>query len=258
MNRAGASVVRKSSAVATARAARGYRPVEYPNAATRSRRPMGDSVQTASYLRIWSHAGTQLLPLQGDRLTIGKDPDNELAFPDDPTMSRTHAVLSRYPAGWSVRDLGARNGTFVNGRRVWQEQGLRDQDRIQLGAAELVYCCDGRPTAETEVADRDPVPELTRRERDVLVQLCLPALEALQGKFFTRPADDRRIAEALGIGEAGVRQHLFRLYDKFGIHPGGEEAEPRRSRLANEVLRRGVVTMEMLGDAAKQQDGMAG
>jgi hypothetical protein len=35
-----------------------------------------------------------------------------------------------------------------------------------------------------------------------------------------------------------VKQHISRLYDKFGIY----EREGRRARLANEAIRRGVVT----------------
>mgnify|MGYP002336169275 FL=1 len=41
------------------------------------------------------------------------------------------------------------------------------------------------------------------------------------------------------MSEAAVKQHLARLYIKFGIYDG----ERRRVRLANEALRRGAVTM---------------
>ncbi len=78
-------------------------------------------------------------------------------------------------------------------------------------------------------------PELTRRECDVLVALCHPALG---GDVFTEPASVREIAAALVVTDAAVKQHLLHLYDKFGI---AETGERRRVRLAQEAIRRGVV-----------------
>lgn len=83
---------------------------------------------------------------------------------------------------------------------------------------------------------REP-PELTRRERDVLIALCRPLLD---GDVFTEPAPVREIAAALVVTEAAVKQHLGHLYDKFGIAQSGER---RRIRLANEAIRRGAVPL---------------
>ena len=79
-------------------------------------------------------------------------------------------------------------------------------------------------------------PDVTRRERDVLVALCLPLAE---GDVFTEPASIREIAARLVVTDAAVKQHLQHLYDKFDLH----DADRRRVRLANEALRRGAVTL---------------
>jgi hypothetical protein len=63
--------------------------------------------------------GRELVALEAGRLTLGTDPANDLALAADPTLSRLHAVLERYEAGWCVRDLGSRNGIFVNGQHIW-------------------------------------------------------------------------------------------------------------------------------------------
>jgi len=57
-------------------------------------------------------------PLESDRMTIGKSPENDVAIPDDPTASHLHAVLERFAAGWCVTDLGSSNGTWLNGTRI--------------------------------------------------------------------------------------------------------------------------------------------
>jgi class 3 adenylate cyclase len=80
-------------------------------------------------------------------------------------------------------------------------------------------------------------PELTRRERDVLLALCRPALDF---DVFTEPASVREIALSLVVTEAAVKQHLLHLYDKFGIT---ETADRRRVRLAREAIRRGAVAL---------------
>ena len=82
-----------------------------------------------------------------------------------------------------------------------------------------------------------PGRKLTRRERDVLEALCAPLA---QGGAFVEPASIREIAEALGISDAAVKQHLLQLYSKLDIHEGGER---RRTRLANKAVETGMLTL---------------
>jgi hypothetical protein len=210
-------------------------------------------VEDHSYLELVTHAETRLVALTGEQLTVGKDPANDVNLDGDPTVSRLHAVLDRYPSGWSVRDIGSRNGTYVNGRRIWQERPLRDRDEIGVGAARLVYrSTRPEPTETRWAAGREP-PVLTTAEREVLVQLCLPALD---GRVFARPASDRRIAAALNKSVGAVKQQVAALCHKFGIHDGdGEGDEPQRDRLANEALTAGAVTVAVLRAAARQAEG---
>ena len=195
----------------------------------------------AAYLEVWTAAGRELVALETGRLTLGSDPANDLALPGDPTLSRLHAALERYGAGWCVRDLDSRNGTFVNGQRVWRERPLRPGDELRVGATRLIYRSDEPGGKSTQASE--PPPELTRREREVLLVLCRTVLG---GAAFTEPASIREIADALVVSEAAVKQHLAHLYDKFGIHGGGER---RRVQLANEALRRGAVTIAELRQA---------
>ena len=199
-----------------------------------------------AYLEVWTAAGRELVALEAGRLTLGADPANDLALPADPTLSRLHAALERYGAGWCVRDLDSRNGTFVNGQRVWRERPLRPGDELRVGATRLVYRSDEPAGKSTQASE--PPPELTRREREVLLVLCRTVLG---GAAFTEPASIREIADALVVTEAAVKQHLAHLYDKFGIHGGGER---RRVQLANAALRRGAVTIATLRETAARDD----
>jgi hypothetical protein len=201
----------------------------------------------AAHLEVWTPAGPELVALAGERVTLGRGAGNDLALPADRGLSRLHAVLERYPAGWCVRDLGSRNGTFVNGERIWQDRLLRHGDELRAGATRLVYRADEPATSSSATAAAAAAPpELTRREREVLAALCRPVLG---GDVFTEPASVRQVAAALVVTEAAVKQHLLRLYDKFGLYG---EVERRRAQLANEAVRRGAVTVASLRGGASR------
>ena len=132
---------------------------------------------------------------------------------DAPSVSRVHTYVERLGGTWFVEDLGSRNGTFLNNRRVAGRRPVKPGDEIRLGAARLVV--RGLPPpigAVTEMTDEPPV--LTPHEHDVLVVLSRPRLA---GDPFTDPASIREIAAELTVSDAAVKQHLTNLYVKFGI-----------------------------------------
>jgi adenylate cyclase len=71
--------------------------------------------------------------------SMGRAPTNTVVIADT-KVSRNHAVI--HPQGthdYMLVDLGSRNGTLVNGRRVTQPTRLRDGDRIKLGEVVLLF-----------------------------------------------------------------------------------------------------------------------
>jgi pSer/pThr/pTyr-binding forkhead associated (FHA) protein len=193
------------------------------------------------YLEVWGPQRPTMFSLAGrTAVLVGRDVEADLAVPDDPEVSRRHAVLERLTVGWTIRDLSSRNGTFVAGERVVGTRPLEHRSEIRVGRTRLVFCAGDPPDRVGPTQAAEPPPELTRRERDVLLALYGPART---GEMFTEPASTRAMAEALSVSEAAVKQHLAHLYDKFGIYDG----ERRRVRLANEALRRGAVRLSDLG-----------
>jgi hypothetical protein len=188
-----------------------------------------------AHLEVMGRGVPQLVPLDVDRVTVGRADTNQVALTEDPSVSRLHAVLERYPGGWAIRDLGSRNGTSVEGQRLAGERSLHDGDEILVGSTRMVFH-SGEVDPSPPTATVEPLPRVTPREHDVLVALCRPI--ASHGPFL-EPASTKEVAEELFVSEAAVKQHLLRLYDKFGI----EEGEGRRVRLANEALRRGAVSL---------------
>ena len=89
-------------------------------------------------LEIWGLDGRQMTTLDGDRLTIGKNNENDLVIAGDPSVSRLHAVLERIGGRWTIRDLSSMNGTLVNGVPV-KEHVLHDGDELAVGATKMRF-----------------------------------------------------------------------------------------------------------------------
>jgi serine protease Do len=69
-----------------------------------------------------------------DKITIGRAPNNSLAFGDGQRrVSAHHAEIIRRGGHYLLRDLGSTNGTMINGRRVVTTE-IQDDDLIEFGA----------------------------------------------------------------------------------------------------------------------------
>lgn len=206
----------------------------------------------SSHLEIWKPSGRQLVSLGGERVTVGKSSTNLVCLDHDSTVSRVHAVFENLGFAWSIRDVGSRNGTYLNGEKISAERVLRSGDELRVGKSRLVFWevkeADEATAgdATVSVAPTEPPPRLTRRELEVLMVLCRPLVS---DDPFPEAVSVRRMAQELFVTEAAIKQHLQNLYDKFAIPPEGE----RRVRLANEAIRRGAVTLAMLRDSSPDE-----
>jgi pSer/pThr/pTyr-binding forkhead associated (FHA) protein len=87
-------------------------------------------------------------PVEGRRVTIGREADNLIQLPHE-KISKHHAAILQAGAGWLIEDFQSTNGVFVNGQRIERRQ-LKDGDRIKIGAYEFYF--------ETNVPSEDWVP----------------------------------------------------------------------------------------------------
>lgn len=75
-------------------------------------------------------------------LSFGRSVGSDVVIADH-SMSRRHARILEEDGAWMVEDLGARNGTFVNGQRIEGRRPVAPGDVIKMGAT-LVHVTDGR------------------------------------------------------------------------------------------------------------------
>lgn len=78
----------------------------------------------------------QELRIPGPKFLIGRGEDCQLR-PKSDLISRHHCVLLVDDTSVALRDLGSRNGTFVNDERLFGEAELKTGDRIKFGPLEF-------------------------------------------------------------------------------------------------------------------------
>jgi len=119
----------------------------------------------------------------GQVTTIGRAPTNRVVLRDE-ICSRNHCEVFQSGDRWTLRDLGSRNGTQVNGVNVVGDSELLEGDMIQIGPCDLGFTHDiSKPFArfdanaefesDTESAhelvfdhpSNEQEPEITHRRR---------------------------------------------------------------------------------------------
>ncbi len=79
----------------------------------------------------------RMFPVDRAKIVIGRGAEADIKIEDE-GISRRHAEISRSDDGEiEIADLGSRNGTFVNMKRI-EKHPLEDGDKIQLGAVTIL------------------------------------------------------------------------------------------------------------------------
>ena len=106
---------------------------------TEARMSYSDVVSpTLAQLRVDSgEMAGQIIPLAEPEYLIGRHRDNGIHI-QDLGISGFHARIYRGPEGYVLEDLKSRNGTWVNGSRIYHAT-LANGDRVHVGQTDLIY-----------------------------------------------------------------------------------------------------------------------
>lgn len=109
-------------------------------------------IGTPLRLSLLSETGEVLedFSLDGERITVGRD-DGDLLFPADVYVSPVHAMLSRRDGQLFLRDLGARNGTWLF---IDAPYRLQDGDTMLIGSQVIRFRRLGYPGPHPPEADQ--------------------------------------------------------------------------------------------------------
>ena len=171
------------------------------------------------------------------RLTVGRQPSSDVALPWDDEVSRAHADIECIGEVWTLVDDGrSRNGSFVNGERVYGRRPLRSGDVVRVGGTPITFVAPAEAQLSTAPTTGMMAPPITAAQRRVLVALCRPYLD---GSFATAPSN-RELAAELYLSVETVKVHLHDLFAAFGLSDVPQHS--KRATLARLALERGAVT----------------
>lgn len=173
-------------------------------------------------------------PLRASRFTVGRDSENDLVL-DHPLVSRQHAVLLLSQGGYTIQDLGSKNGTLLNDAPVGTTpMKLGHGDTIILGADQM--CLRYYTTEETVTAVQGEAsfqgiavdltgrevwskgqrlePALTRKEFDLLALLWERRGQACSRDVLAAHGWPERTQG--DVGDTEIDQYIRRLRRRLG------------------------------------------
>lgn len=152
------------------------------------------------HLLLRSDAGTRRLLLTGSTCwTIGRGEDNTFVL-SDRWISRNHAMLQYMENGeFYLIDLGSRNGSFVNGRRVSIPVTLQNGDHLTFGQTELEFYCPALQVShETTNGDLDSKEFTATATLHVRRLISVLVVDIRDYTVLTRQIDEKILSEVIG------------------------------------------------------------
>lgn len=127
----------------------------------------------------------------------------------DVNISREHAEIRRRDTELALRDLGSRNGTYLNNSAVNGWCCLKPGDTIRLGRIIIDVGRGDDPQRAFRLVDQETpfigaVNRLSTAQREVANYL-------LQG------LTEEQVARLLGVKRSTVHTHVLRIYEKLDI-----------------------------------------
>ena len=96
-------------------------------------------------------------PLIKKNHIIGRETDSDIQI-NERQVSRRHAEIGYTPQSYTIRDLGSKNGTFLNGQAVSQDpQPIRNGDEIGIAlCAKLTFVAEDATAPLVMIPQREP------------------------------------------------------------------------------------------------------
>jgi protein phosphatase len=100
--------------------------------------PVMDEEQPVAFvMNLDENASKFFQPVMPPEFTIGRDSKSGLIITEDMTISRRHCMIKVADEGLTLRDLGSRNGTYLNGKRIRDTVPLPVPSWLMIGRTRL-------------------------------------------------------------------------------------------------------------------------
>jgi len=161
-----------------------------------------ENLRSVPHLILHTESGRRYISLAGSNCwTIGRGDDNNFVLPDR-WISRNHAMLQRMETGeFYLIDLGSRNGSFVDERRVTVPVTLQNGDRLTFGQTELEFYCpepEYRSDTSSNNGDGDSQDFTATAMLHVRRFISVLVIDIRNFTGMTRQLDEKVLSETIG------------------------------------------------------------
>ncbi len=169
------------------------------------------TLQPTPHLVLRTDSGSRQFPMaNGNCWTVGRSEDNNVVL-SDRWISRNHAMVQSMETGeFYLIDLGSRNGSFLNGRRVSIPVTLQNGDRLTFGQTELEFYCPVHRSVDASLGmDSKEFTATATLHIRRLISVLVVDIRDFTG--LTRQLDEKLLSEVIGtwFRRAGdiIREH---------------------------------------------------
>jgi pSer/pThr/pTyr-binding forkhead associated (FHA) protein len=172
-------------------------------------------------LRNAESATAPMIKLTQGTIVIGRDATCGIVLAD-PSVSRFHAELVVQATSITVRDLGSRNGTYVDSELV-DEAALTVGQSLQVGAVHFaIEMLGGRSREDGSAKETASVDDARPAEANGYEQAPLSAAERRVFELMLPGLAEKEIAGRIGISRHTVHTHIRKIYEAFGVRSRAE------------------------------------
>jgi len=147
------------------------------------------------------------IPVEKSEILIGRSTDCDLIL-QAPSISRKHSILRLF----GDRILVSRNGTYLNGVRLTEEQELRNNDIIRLGELEF------RLQELDDSEEKTIIDTGEQRERNFGREFGLSGREEEVLYLLLKGLSVKEISRRLFISQGTAKNHVLSIYNKTDCH----------------------------------------
>jgi pSer/pThr/pTyr-binding forkhead associated (FHA) protein len=201
------------------------------------------------------------IPLKKDKFLIGRAKECSLRAGSE-AISRRHCAFVRKDDGrWTVRDLGSRNGTYVNDTRIGEEVALAVGDEVRVGPLKFrIATVEAKPSAAPQASSP---AEVAKPKKQPPVKDVADVVQRTVSKAEGSTSEDDISRWLLGQpdanGEANLKETLTLQLEETQAHGrvplNGSGTETLADVAAVEADESGE---QLIGDGPADDDSKAG
>lgn len=182
-------------------------------------------LETKYFLKGTSKENSPLIiPLERKETLIGRSKGCNLIL-QAPSVSRKHSIIIILADSVYLKDLGSRNGSYINGVKVENEALLRSNDIIRLGAMEFTFQTEIQENEDEEDSEKTQIDIKKQQESNFVKHYNLSPREEEVFYLLIKGLKIKEISKKLFISQGTTKNHVLSIYSKTDCHSRIELAQ---------------------------------